>query len=400
VPARVPRRFRRRLLLVLLACALLPLSGWGLLASRATERALALSLEQLDPLLERSQRSVRAAEPGLAEELQRARLHLAQAELLRRQLALRLPSLLLLAAVLSALLCAALALLLGIRLSRPIEQLAKGMARVGSGDLESPLPERPGPAADELELLVRSFNEMARELLAGRARLRASENLAAWREVAQRLAHELKNPLTAMRLALHRLGRSDGGQAERLAESSALLSEEVEVLLRLTEAFAQFARLPEPVLREVELARLLQDACALYQGAGPVPLQCRAAALSARGDADQLRRLFGNLVKNGLEASARGGAPLEVELLQRGPWAVVEVRDRGPGPGQARSGAELLRSLGSTKQGGSGLGLPIAQKIAHDHGGAVALLPREGGGAVARVELPVSGPGAVQGEAA
>ena len=412
------RRFRRRLLAVLLLCGLAPLIAWGALASRAAAQALSLSLEPLEPLLERAQAAAHRLEPGpgqgsvrdpeLEADLRAARLHLGQVELARRSLGRLLPLLLLGAALLSAGLLTAAAALLGRALSRPLELLAQGMARVGQGDLSQPLAERPGRDDDELELLVRAFNRMAAELRVQRERLRASENLAAWQDVAQRLAHELKNPLTAMKLALARAQRATdpvepavGGdqvagapdRAERLREATGLLAEEVEVLLRMTASFAQFARLPAPELRDLDLGLLVREAAGLYAAAGPVPVQCAAGDCPVRGDPDQLRRLLGHLIKNGLEASRAGGPPVEVALAIEGGRARVEIRDGGAGLAAPIEGMELLRSRGSTTPPGSGLGLPIAQKIAHDHGGGLRLEPRPGGGAVARVDLPVR-PGA------
>ena len=393
---------------MLLLCGLLPLLAWGAIASRAATQALSLSLEPLEPLLERAQAAARqpagdARDPALEADLRAARLHLAQAELARRSLGRLLPLLLLGAVLLSALLLAAAAVVLGRALSRPLELLSQGMERVGQGDLSQPLTEREGREDDELEQLVRAFNRMAAELRAQRERLRATENLAAWQDVAQRLAHELKNPLTAIKLALSRAQRAtdpaspavEGAPppAERLREATGLLAEEVEVLLRMTASFAQFARLPAPALHDVDLGGLVREAAGLYAAAGPVPVQCTAGACPIRGDPDQLRRLIGNLIKNALEASRAGGPPVEVSLTIDNDRARVEVRDGGAGLAGPLEGMELLRSLGSTKPQGSGLGLPIAQKIAHDHGGGVRLEPRQGGGAVARVELPL-GPGA------
>ena len=390
----------------------MPLLAWGAIASRAASQALSLSLEPLDPLLERAQvvahrQEARPAgdarDPALEADLRAARLHLAQVELTRRSLGRLLPLLLLGAALLSAGLLAAAAAVLGRALSRPLELLAQGMARVGQGDLSEPLAERSGREDDELEQLVRAFNRMAAELRAQRERLRASENLAAWQDVAQRLAHELRNPLTAMKLALARaqlvtdpaapsVGAQQPGApapAERLREATALLAEEVEVLLRMTGSFAQFAKLPAPALRDVDLGLLVREAAGLYAAAGPVPVQCTAGDCPLRGDPDQLRRLIGNLIKNALEASRAGGSPVEVSLTIGNRRAQVEIRDGGTGLAAPIEGMELLRSLGSTKPQGSGLGLPIAQKIAHDHGGSLRLEPQPGGGAVARITLPI-----------
>src|SRR5712692_5385210 len=377
------RRFRRRLLAVMLAAGLLPLAGGGLVVGFGLSRMLSLSLGRLDPLLERAQKAAR--DPALSRELSQARVDLLQAELARRSLARLAPWALLAAVGASAALLAAAAVALGRALSRPVERLARGMLQVAGGDLSVRVPEEGGE--DELRLLVRQFNRMTAELEAQRTRLQLTEELAAWQTVARGLAHELKNPLTARRMAVARVARLGSPPA---TESAQLLGEQIDVLLRMTESFSQFARLPAPRKVPVDLAELLRETSTLYSGGSPVPIECVTDPLLLDGDADQLRRAFGNLIKNALEASRPGDGPVEIEAREHAGKARVLVRDRGAGIRARLDGAQLLRSLGTTKPQGSGLGLPIAQKIVHDHGGTLVLEPREGRGAQAIVELPLS----------
>ena len=377
------RPFRRRLLAVMLAAGLLPLAGGALVAGYGLSRMLSLSLERLDPLLERAQSA--SNDPALARELGQARVDLLQAELARRTIARLAPWALLVAVGLSAALLAAGAVALGRALSRPVERLAKGMLQVAGGDLSVRVPEESGE--DELQLLVRQFNRMTADLEAQRARLQLTEELAAWQAVARGLAHELKNPLTAMRMAIARVARLESPAA---AESAQLLGEQIDVLLRMTESFSQFAKLPAPRKMPVDLAELLKETSTLYSGNAPVPVECASDPLKLEGDPDQLRRAFGNLIKNALEASRPGDGPVEIEARVRDGRARIQVRDRGSGIQKRLDGAQLVRSLGTTKPQGSGLGLPIAQKIVHEHGGTLVLEPREGRGSQAVVELPLS----------
>ena len=367
----------------MLAAGLLPLIGGGLLAGFGLSRMLSLSLGRLDPLLERAQAA--APDPALSRDLAQARVDLLQAELARRSLARLAPWGLLAAVAVSATLLAAAAVAIGRSLSRPVERLAKGMLQVAGGDLSVRVAEEGGE--DELRLLVRQFNRMTAELQAQRERLQLTEELAAWQNVARGLAHELKNPLTAMRMAVARVARLGSPPA---AESAQLLGEQIDVLLRMTESFSQFAKLPAPRKVPVDLAELLQETSTLYSGAAPVPVECVADPLRLDGDPDQLRRAFGNLIKNALEASHPGDGPVEIEARAHAGKARVLVRDRGTGIPARLDGAQLLRSLGTSKPQGSGLGLPIAQKIVHEHGGTLVLEPREGRGAQAVVELPLS----------
>src|SRR5205085_1709565 len=247
-------------------------------------------------------------DPALTLDLSQARVDLLQAELARRSLARLAPWALLAAVGASAALLAAAAVALGRALSRPVECLAKGMLRVAAGDLSVRVPEEGGE--DELRLLVRQFNRMTAELEAQRERLQLTEELAAWQAVARGLAHELKNPLTAMRMAVARVARLDSQPA---IESAELLGEQIDVLLRMTESFSQFARLPVPRKVQVDLAELLQETSTLYSGGAPVPVECVSDPLPLEGDPDQLRRAFGNLIKNALEASHPGDGAVEIE---------------------------------------------------------------------------------------
>jgi nitrogen fixation/metabolism regulation signal transduction histidine kinase len=381
----IGRRFRNRLLAVMLAAGLLPLAGGGLVAGFGLSRLLSLSLGGLDPLLERAQQGSR--DPVLGRELSQARVDLLQAELMRRSLARLAPWALMAAVGASAALITLASMALGRALSRPVEQLAKGMLQVAGGDLSVRVPEE-GKEDDELRLLVSQFNRMTGELEAQRKRLQLTEELAAWQTVARGLAHELKNPLTAMRMAVARVARLGSAPA---TESAQLLGEQIDVLLRMTDSFSQFARLPAPRKVPVDLAELLRETSTLYAGGAPVPVECVTDALRLDGDPDQLRRAFGNLIKNALEASRPGDGAVEIEARRSSGKACIWVRDRGAGIGARLDGAQLLRSLGTTKPQGSGLGLPIAQKIVHEHGGTLTLEPREGRGAQAVVELPLSG---------
>ncbi len=228
---------------------------------------------------------------------------------------------------------------------------------------------------------------MGSELERQRAQLRAAEQLSAWQDVARTMAHELRNPLTAMRMAIARLEKARAGQAAPGAadEALSLLTDEIALLTRLTQSFSGYAQLPPPRPEVVELRPLARDVCALYGDGGARVRLLDGPELRASVDPDQLRRALGNLVKNALEA---GGPDVEVELLREGDRATLAIRDRGAGLAAPIEGTRLLRGLLSTKPGGSGLGLPVAAKFAVDHGGALELVPREGGGAEARLRIP------------
>jgi two-component system nitrogen regulation sensor histidine kinase NtrY len=393
-PIVLPRRFRRRLLVVLAAVGVLPLLVLGWLGRRLLESALAVA-PPVGALMEQAANALDAT-PGqsdLAAQLRAAESHLMQADLARRLLLEMAPLSFVLAVTASALLVGVGAWLLGRRLSRPVEALAAGMARVGRGDLESEVA--PTGQGDELDFLAVELNRMGRELLRQRARLQVTEALAAWRDAARALAHDLKNPLTAMRMALGRLTRPGRSEAA-MGEAVSLLQDELDVLIRMSQTFTEFARLPTPQRRPLDLAGLVTDVAALYEPETlPARLQVEVAIRPVVcADPDQLRRALGNLIKNAIEASRAGAAgAIEVAVVPGDTSASVKVqiRDRGKGLAAVIEGADLMRGLTSAKAGGErGLGLPIAHKIIHDHGGRLRLMPAPGGGAQAIVELPVA----------
>jgi two-component system nitrogen regulation sensor histidine kinase NtrY len=207
--------------------------------------------------------------------------------------------------------------------------------------------------------------------------------------VARRVAHEIKNPLTALRYALHRVQRRAAlvPEAERAAvqESLDAMLLELENLATMAEQFSQYARLPEPLLEPLDLTEVARAAAALHEP-GAVRIDIGGGALPVRGDRLMLSRALHNLVINAREAGR--DAPIEIRARAEGSRAVVEVLDRGPGlpPGQE---GRIFDAYVSTKHRGSGLGLSLVRDIVRQHGGEVTLENREGGGACARLTLPL-----------
>ncbi len=369
----------------MLGAGLLPVIVWALASWQLADRVLAVSMTPLEDVLDRvdEQLSRHGDAPELVQDLTQSRLQLAQAELGRRSLRRLAPWGFLTVIATSGALLLVAALLLGRASSRKLERLAESADWYGRGELSHRVPE-PAVVEDEIDALLLQFNRMGAQLEQQRRRLETSEALAAWQEVARTMAHDLKNPLTAIRLSVARLARS--------GELVDALTGELEVLMRMTESFSEFAKLPAPVVRPLELRALLEEVCALYGEGGPVAVELApGASVATRGDADQLRRALGNLVKNAIEATPPGGRSVHVQLGTEGGELIVAITDHGPGVREALDGRRLVTTLGTSKPGGSGLGLPIAAKIIHDHAGALRLEPAPDGGARAIVRLPLVG---------
>ena len=222
-----------------------------------------------------------------------------------------------------------------------------------------------------------------------------AQKVAAWREVARRLAHEIKNPLTPIQLSAERMRRKlsdlDPPLQDLVQECTTTIIGEVESLKGLVDEFSQFARMPTPKAVPTDLSQLLSDALVLYQGLLPgVTIERRfdPAVAEVRLDPEQLKRVIINLVDNAIEAMNRKGT-LVIETALDRPQGVVRivVADDGPGIPEAER-EKLFLPYYSTKGRGSGLGLAIVRRIVAEHGGSVEVADNVPRGTRFTIELP------------
>lgn len=294
-------------------------------------------------------------------------------------------------ALIGLLLSVALGFVVSARVSRPVDALTGAARQIASG-APGVLVETRG-ATGELRALIDTFNRMTVDLKAATDRLVASERVAAWQEVARRLAHEVKNPLTPIRMSLEtlRAATQRGPLDERFRvlfdESSRVVLEEVDRLKRIVDEFSHFARLPRPTLAELDLGATIAPLMALYSPHDGLRYDVRlASGVRARADKDQLAQVLVNLVKNAEEAMPEGGlVTVRVRAAETG--AILEVEDEGPGvPAELKD--RLFEPYVTTKPQGSGLGLAIASRIAREHGGELSVHDAPRRGAVFRLTLP------------
>ena len=267
------------------------------------------------------------------------------------------------------------------QLSRPIEELIGWTGHIRR--LEPLPPDRPRRGAPEFEALRTALREMADALDQGRARAIEAERLRAFRETARRVAHEMRNPLTPIRLAVAQLSRSASPNQQDAIEVLVAESGRLEQLAR---EFTDFGRLPEGPAAPVDLAELLTG---LARTSVPPTMRVRLALdpelPTLLGHYDPLQRAFSNIVRNAVEAChARG----EIELSARpeNGGVRVEIRDHGPGvpPGLA---GRLFDPYVTAKNGGTGLGLALAKHTVEMHDGVIAVEETPGGGATFIVRL-------------
>ena len=286
----------------------------------------------------------------------------------------------------------ALALLLGAfvarRITGPMRELAEGARAVARGSLDSAVPVR---TRDEVGELAATFNGMTRDLSAAREELVRAERVAAWREIAQRIAHEIKNPLTPIQMAIETLQRAHkkgAPQFEALfGESAQTILDEVGRLKRIVAEFSSFARMPQPRLAPVDLSEVVDGALALYKaGDTPLMLTLPRDLPAALADREQLTQVVINLVENARDAVA-GAGRIRVTTRAADGRVELEVADDGPGlSDEAR--AKLFTPYFTTKARGTGLGLAIVHRIVSDHGGEIRVGGSPGRGAVFTIALP------------
>jgi len=279
------------------------------------------------------------------------------------------------------------------RVTRRIAVLIGATRRVASGDLDFRIPVR---ARDEITDLTQSFNRMIADLRESQRRIVYLETIAAWQEIARRLAHEIKNPLTPILLAVQQVHQKYSGEDPRyrkiLDEALEVVTEEVNALRALVSEFSEFAKLPAVNLQAGDLgAFAVEIARGEEAEGGRVALSVPSRPVWVLFDRMLLRRATTNLLKNAREAMGEAGVdvPPEIAVRVEENRALLEVADRGPGV-PAGNRARIFDPYFTTKREGTGLGLAIVKKIVLDHGGSIDVEDRPGGGAVFRIALPLA----------
>jgi two-component system nitrogen regulation sensor histidine kinase NtrY len=283
------------------------------------------------------------------------------------------------------------------RVTRPVERLADGARSVASGDWSVRVE---ASTTDEIGDLARAFNQMTEQLIAQQGRAIQAERVAAWRELARRLAHELKNPLFPLQITIENLQRareSDPAQFDEIfRESTATLLAELAQLKTIVGRFSDFARMPAPVLEPVNVNEVAGGVLKLFearlQGAAKLVLKTEfdSTLTLIPADPEQLGRALRNLVLNAMDAMPEGGT-LRVSTRGSEDGVRIEVSDSGQGL-TAEECDRLFTPYYTTKQHGTGLGLAIVQSVVSDHHGRIAVTSEPGKGATFTIDLPLRRP--------
>ena len=281
------------------------------------------------------------------------------------------------------------------RVTRPVTQLARGARAVAGGDWSARVEVI---SNDEIGELAAAFNRMTEQLAEQRDRAIQAERVAAWRELARRLAHELKNPLFPLQITIENLRkarkRSESEFEEVFQESTGTLLAEVGNLKTIIGRFSDFARMPPPKFEAVDLNEIVQNVMRLYdaqlndESRAKIDAQVSLAELGVRirADGEQLRRAIGNLVLNAIDAMPNGGM-LRLASSRENGHVRLSISDTGTGLTEEEC-ARLFTPYYTTKQHGTGLGLAIVQSVVSDHGGKISVVSSPGNGATFIIELP------------
>jgi nitrogen fixation/metabolism regulation signal transduction histidine kinase len=304
------------------------------------------------------------------------------------------------------LLAIAVSMWIAARISRPIEELARAAEEVAQGNWETRVEAR---GRDEIATLGRSFNHMTSELSAQREQLIQSERVAAWRELARRLAHELKNPLFPLQITIENLTRArqlpSAEFDEVFVESTRTLSLELANLKTIIGRFSDFSRMPRPQLERVDAAEAMRRVARLYfpsastngdakietgsnrdPAGNPAKIQCRVEAsdlpLWIDADPELLHRALSNLALNAMDAMPDGGSlTLSARSITERTGERIEMRVADTGSGLTPEECErLFTPYYTTKEHGTGLGLAIVQSVVADHGATITVESQQGQG--------------------
>jgi nitrogen fixation/metabolism regulation signal transduction histidine kinase len=401
-----PRSIERRLLLWLLIIALVPsltvlgVASWAgsraahLLGASGSWSGVAESGRNLiNQAEQRADPELSAAANEHREQLTESLTQASRWEFIGQRMRASLP----LFFIGLAIMVAAIAILAARRMSRsvsrPIRELVEWSGMLAR---EEPLPvptRREVGEVKELRALRGALRNASAEISTARARALEAERTRSWGEMARRVAHEMKNPLTPLRLASHRLA-SVAAERPELAEPIAVIAEETRRLEELASRFALLGRPTEGPRAEIDLADLLQR---LLTSDVPETADTRLAVVSSHpftaGDYNALTQVFRNLVRNALEATRPGErAALSIHIADEAEWLTVSLTDNGRGFGDIAP-EQVFEPDFTSKAHGTGLGLAIARQIIRAHGGDIRAQPGNAGGAEFIVRLQRSAEG-------
>lgn len=277
------------------------------------------------------------------------------------------------------------------QLTRPLVYIQRGLNKISGGDLDTTIPVK---SNDEIGTLAEAYNNMVFRLKKLQKELATAEREAAWKEMAQQVAHEIKNPLTPMKLNVQHLERQLKSNSQdpeelkkRVQKITQNLIEQIQTLNTIASDFSKFSQPLDEEFTKVDMTSILSSVAELYEHDEKVDIRFQQnSSIYARGIADELKRVIINLVKNAYEAMPEGGI-IQLNLYKQQQHVFVEIEDSGHGiPEEDRQ--NIFVPNFSTKSSGTGLGLAICKKIIEAHEGSISFASVEGEGTTFVIKLP------------
>jgi len=285
-----------------------------------------------------------------------------------------------------------ISVLLANQLSKPLLLIRQ---QIGKLKLGSSIELIEWNSQDEIGALVKEYNRIAIELSESAERLAQSEREGAWKEMAKQVAHEIKNPLTPMKLSIQHLQRAAESQSddltERIERTTKTVIEQIETLTNIASAFSTFAQLPEKVTSDVDLSALIKNAVDLYSTDVDITLTLPTDNKNyiIKADKDQLLRLFNNLIKNAIQATESTDIPkIDIVLNDLLNHYQVQVIDNGVGINKEQM-ENIFEPNFTTKSSGTGLGLAMSKNIVEQMGGELSVNSKINEGATFTITFPI-----------
>lgn len=275
-------------------------------------------------------------------------------------------------------------------LTFPLKFITQSLRKTSLTRINHPLT---WTATDEIGMMVKEYNTMLLKLSESKVELEQTQREKAWREIAQQVAHEIKNPLTPMKLTLQQLERAlkeGAGSVEKTRKAIATLLSQVDSLNDIASSFSGFAKMPEPVIVRLDLVVLLKRVVDLHSPTGEIAFKTSTREAVVHGDEQLLTRTFSNLILNGLQSAAAGrSARVRVVLDRDADKFRIQFQDNGKGIDPEIADRVFLPHF-STKKSGSGLGLAISRQAIHQMNGSISFHTRLNRGTTFTIELPAA----------
>ena len=272
-------------------------------------------------------------------------------------------------------------------ITRSIEEVRKKLEVVQINEANEKLIWK---KKDEIGVLVSAYNNMIDKLEISKKKLAQNERQSAWREMAKQIAHEIKNPLTPMKLSVQHLSRVlkvKNEEETQLKEFEGKMIQQIDLLSEIADEFSNFAELPKAKMKSLDICNIIEKTIGLYNHHNHISIVFKNKGVSlVNGDENQLTRVFNNLLKNSIQAIGKKGT-IYIEVDTKNDITSVTINDDGEGvPDDIKD--KIFEPKFTTKSSGKGLGLPMVAQIISNHNGNILLVQKETRGACFKISLP------------